>query len=398
MSKKGISLFFSFLSIVILTGCWDQVQIEQRGFVLGAAIDLSESEKVTQSAEAPSFALTYQIVSPGGMGGAGGKKQGQGGQQKPYFNVTGHGSNIFDITREMATKTSRTPYLGHNQIIVISSEAAKIPHAFANVLDLFMRDHEMRRTVKVFIAKDRAKSVFEFKPQTEKLPVVHINSLTENSRKNIALTPPLQIGEIHEYLLTGRSVAIPGIAITEQGRPKINWTAVYHGPSHKMIGVLNNEETQGLNLIMGKVDGGAVTVNIEDHSVVYEIRRAKANIRTEIKGKDDIHFTVTIETEGRIAESFGNIDYSDPANVSKVEKKVEKELKRLANVSLEKLHEDLQVDVFDFGRKVKASDYALWTSIKQNWDSGENYFAKSNITVKTKAVVRSEGSVIKTEK
>ncbi|UOQ94766.1 hypothetical protein MUO14_07485 [Halobacillus shinanisalinarum] len=52
--------------------------------------------------------------------------------------------------------------------------------------------------------------------------------------------------------------------------------------------------------------------------MVYEISRAKANVK--VKGKDDIQFTITIETEGKVAESFANIDYKNPANVAKVEK------------------------------------------------------------------------------
>ncbi|WP_163529908.1 Ger(x)C family spore germination protein [Halobacillus ihumii] len=392
MGKRTLNIMLASLFLVFLTGCWDQVQIEQRGFVLGAAIDL----KNAPSNGDLSFALTYQIVAPGGMGG--GKAQGQSGQQKPFFNVTARGGNMFDITRNMASETSRTPYLGHNQLIIISSEAAKIPHAFANILDLFLRDHEMRRTVKVLIAADQAKGVFEFKSPTEKLPVSHIVSITENARKNIAIAPPLEIGEVHEYLLIGRSVAVPLISMSSQDKkPQINRAAVYHGPSERMVDILSSEETKGLNLIKGKVQGGAVTIEVEGRSVVYEIRRAKSSIVPKINGKDDIKFNVSIETEGRIAESFANIDYKDPANVSKVEKKVEKELERLAAVALEKLHEDLQVDVFDFGRYVKRADYQLWMSIKEDWDSGENYFSQSTITVQTDTVVRSEGSVLDTE-
>ncbi|UOQ92921.1 Ger(x)C family spore germination protein [Halobacillus shinanisalinarum] len=396
MGKKSIYLFLSCLSLVLLTGCWDQVQIERRGFVIGTAIDLSESGDLsTQTKRDSSFALTYQFVAPGEIGV---KSQGQGGQQKPFFNVTAHGSNIFDITRGMATKTSRTPYLGHLQLIVISSEVAKKPHAFANILDVFLRDHEMRRTVKVLVASDKAKNVLDFKSTTEKLPAVHIDSVTENAHKNVAIAPPLQIGDVHEYLLVERSIAIPVISMSKQNKPKIERAAVYHGSSHKMVDVLSEEETRGLNLIKGQVEGGAITVNVQDSSVVYEIRRAKAKIKAKVKGKDDIQFTITIETEGKIAESFANIDYTDPTNISMVEKKVEEELNRLANVSIEKMHKDLQVDAFDFGRYIKRSDYDLWQSIKGDWDAGENYFAKSTITVQTDAVIRSEGSVIETER
>jgi len=76
MNKRIVSLclFVTFLTLV--AGCWDQVQIEERGFVVGVTIDVPRSSETEKKAnqEAPDkpkgkqrFLMTHQIVIPGGL-------------------------------------------------------------------------------------------------------------------------------------------------------------------------------------------------------------------------------------------------------------------------------------------------------------------------------------------
>lgn len=64
------------LLCTLVTGCWDQVQIEERGFVVGVAIDAPRSNEAEKRAakESPGkprvkqrFLVTHQLVIPGGL-------------------------------------------------------------------------------------------------------------------------------------------------------------------------------------------------------------------------------------------------------------------------------------------------------------------------------------------
>ncbi|MFC7063350.1 Ger(x)C family spore germination protein [Halobacillus seohaensis] len=392
MGKNYIYLFFSCLSLVCLTGCWDQVQIEQRGFVIGGAIDMSENKDNTSNNQA--LAITYQFAAPGGMGGA---TQGQTSEQPPFFNLTANGNNAFDITRDMATKTSRSPFFKHLQILVLSKEVAETPNALANSIDFYLRDQEMRRSIKVMITPEKAKDIFDFKPANETLPIMAIDSITENIVKSASILPPLQIGEIHEYLLMHRSFVIPLISMSEEKKPQVKNAAVFHEPTNKMVGILNEEEATGVNYIKGDIETASIPVKVEGQSIAYEAKNMKANIAVEAQNKDNIEFTISIETEGSIVESFLNADFTDPAKKSKIEEETGKEIKRIVNSSIEKLQKDLEVDAVGLGSYIERNHYKLWQSIKDDWDSGENYFSKSTITVETEVLVRSSGAINETE-
>ena len=46
--------------MLILSGCWDEVEIEQRGFIFGVALDLAEE----QSSSEENIELTSQFIIP----------------------------------------------------------------------------------------------------------------------------------------------------------------------------------------------------------------------------------------------------------------------------------------------------------------------------------------------
>lgn len=132
--RKVISLIVVLsLTTITLTGCWDRVEIEEIGFVLGVGIDLQKKEDVEERAEraAPGkpegkrrYLLTQQIAIPGGLQGGQGSGAG-GADQKAYYNIVSEGDTMFEMVRSVAARTSRTPYYEHIKIIIISEEIAK---------------------------------------------------------------------------------------------------------------------------------------------------------------------------------------------------------------------------------------------------------------------------------
>ncbi len=60
---KRLCLLPAVLVVIPLAGCWDRVEIEDRGFVVGAALDLPD-----EGTEENKIKLTNQFVVPSGLG------------------------------------------------------------------------------------------------------------------------------------------------------------------------------------------------------------------------------------------------------------------------------------------------------------------------------------------
>lgn len=67
-------------TLSILTGCWDRVEINQRGFVVGVAIDKPETNKSKNT-----YKGTYQMIVPGGLKqNSGSQGSSQGSNANPH--------------------------------------------------------------------------------------------------------------------------------------------------------------------------------------------------------------------------------------------------------------------------------------------------------------------------
>lgn len=387
--------------ILLLTGCWDRIEIEDRGFVIGVAIDLPENESVEQhtsqeEANKPRgqarFLATYQFVNPAAL--SGGTNQGGGGGE-PVFNLTTEGDTIMEINRSLATRTSRSPYLGHTKVVIISEEVAQSKH-FANVMDFLLRYQEFRRSTQLMIAKDKAKEIIEIKPDLEKLPVMYIQSVGQNNYRSARMVAPTEIGDVHHDLLAGSSYVIQRIVGSDK-EVKVAGSAVFHGKDNAFIGWLGEEETEGLNFIKGELEAGMLKVQVEDNLIGYEIKGATRDITVDKSNKENLKFTINIISEGNVPESLETLSWDRIDVLANVQGKVEEEVVRITEDAVNKLHGDFKTDALGLGQYLSKNEPKLWEEIKDDWEEGRGYFSKSSITVKAEVEIRNTGVIIKSE-
>jgi len=372
-----------FFLFIFLTGCWDQINIEERGFVIGTAVDKADNH----SDESQKLALTNQIVSPAGLG----TPTEGGGDEPPYINLTTSGESIFAINRKMLKETSRPPFYEQLRLLVISEEVALDGDLFASMLDLFIRDQEMRRIIKVIIAEDKAKDVLEVDPKPEKLPVVHVDMTTENAFKSMDMIQPVILGRLHSYLLNDNSYVLPRISVHDKD---VDYTGVvvFNGLSNQMVGSLDASETKGMNLIKGNMNGGYIKFEVDNHNMNFEIERTNSKMTLVSEDPKNMDIQINIKVEGRLAEMYGSKTLLDSSYLAKMESKIADKVERLANKTIEKAQNDLKLDVLDIDKVLKQRHYHIWKKINKNWEYNENIFSKSNIKVSANVQVREVGA------
>lgn len=398
MRRKWALTVATLCIALVTTGCWDRIEIEQKGFIIGAAIDLQQSEEVEEHVDeaAPGkpkgnvrFSLTQQFVIPAGMASSGSSSGGS--TEKAYLNLTSEGDTIYEVVRSVAARTSRTPVYDHNKLIIISEELAKSPY-MAYVLDYFIRQPEMRRGTRVMISKGEARNIIEVEQTIEHTPVQYIASISRNNFKNSRMQPPSRLGDIHEYLLIDESFLIQRV-VGDQKEVKVAGNAVFSGQDHQMVGFLGEEETEGLNFLTGKVKGGLIEVNLRGNMAVFDVREAQHKVQADVSEPEHIKFTVSVETEGMVSEYFSQKSLLEGRTMDELESKVEEEIVRLMQDALHKVKDEFNTDVIKLGKHLMMYHYDLWQTIKDDWEKGGNLFQKSEVELKAKATIRSTGTI-----
>ncbi|WP_077324431.1 Ger(x)C family spore germination protein [Virgibacillus siamensis] len=387
-NHKRVCLVFSSILFFLLAGCWDRVEIEERGFVLGAAIDVAEE----QTGDELQLRLTTQLVVPSGIGTP---ASGSSSSKEPYMNISATGHSMYTINRKLAEQTSRSPYYQHVKLLVVSEEVAANPNLFSSLMDFFIRDHEMRRGIRVLIAQDEAKKVLEATSDTEDLPTIYIESMLENSYKNGDVLQPLRLGKIHEYLVSDQSFAIPKIHM-KGDRAVYQNAAVFHDFKNKVIGTLESKDIKGLNFITGKMEGGLIKVELNEHLTTLEILRIHSNMHITAINENSVEAKVKVNVNAKVAETFSSMDIATEKNLNKLEKGAEKKVKKLILQTAEKSQNELDADVLGLGQLLKHHYYDYWKQVRTNWDQGRSIFANSDITAEVHVAIRGTGGADQT--
>ncbi len=366
-------------ALIAITGCWDRVEIEDRGFVVGSAIDEGEDGN---------FELTFQYIVPNEMQG----KSSEGGNTAatPFQNVSSSAATLFKAARKMSNDTSRPPYLEHNKIILISDRLAR-SGKFKEVLDLFVRDPEMRRAAKVLIAVGRAKDLLNIKPPIETLPVQYINSTSENPDKSESIVPPTTMGLVHRFLLEDHSFTIPRISRLDN-KITLSGAAVFDSDK-KLKGFLNGEETSGRNYFSGTIKAGALEIELNGKPMVFEVKSASRKIRANVSDPESPVFTVNVNVEGNVGETYTNADLLDPEVIREIESRAGDRVKDIMYSVLEKLQKQYKADVLGLGDHLNEQHHRTWKKIKNDWDRGDHLFSKCRVVINVDTRLRIIGAI-----
>lgn len=383
MRKCLNSCIGCILIVFLLSGCWDDISIENRGLIVGMAIDLAEDEGEDEN----QLTVTAQFAVPSGLGTPG---QSGGGGGNPYMNISENGKSIDSITQKIANKTNKIPFFEHLKVIVISEELASTPGLLANVLDIFMRNRDTDRGIDVIISKDKAKDILEIEPENEMLPVMYIVRLLEKNLKDTNVMKNMKLGDMHEHFL-GKSSFILSEVESKEKLLEQTGGVVYKGNEEKINGKLDLTEMFGFNLVTENNVRGPVEVEVEGGITTYAIKEADNKVDIDATNLEKIKITVTIKLEGELQETFGGLVLDDIESNIKLEEKVVEKTEEIVRKTINKAQKDLETDVFGFLNDIKKSDYKTWKKIKDDWEEGENYFINSEITINVKAEVRAHG-------
>lgn len=382
---KYNGLFVILCIIFLLSGCWDSVNLEDRGFIVGTIIDIEDKDEMY-----PVFKITNQFVIPSGVGGS---IEGGGMNESAFINLTAKGASIHRVNNMISTKTSKSPFYDHLTILIVSEEVARKEHLLADLLDTYIRNVNLRRGVKVVVAKGDPQKLLEFKTAEDKITAIHIDKLLERTHKERGFFEPSTIGDIEEYHLRGNSYVLPVIEVKDEVGYQAG--AVFNGGEEKMVDMFNLEEMRGVELIDGASSGKVSDFRYKNHIFSYEIVRMDSNILIDIENIDQIQVSINVELEGEIKDAYGKEDFFETGEIDAIQEAIAQDMKQTMESTIQKAHKGLNADVFRIWQQLETKHYDTWQRVKDDWEEGENYFSKATFDVNVDANINSVGTINK---
>lgn len=373
-------------SLLLLAGCWDSLELEERAFVSGIAIDLTNDN--TNNI----LNVTEQIVVPSGLI----ILPASSGSGKGYRNIVEQGRTIYEVGDIIERQEDRKLDGSHIEVVVISDEVVKDEFELADVVDIFMREKRMNREVILSIAEGSAGELLNIEPQDVKMPSQYLTQLIVGNYRLVG-GDPQRFGNMQQYFLRKRSFTLP--LLTTKGSStgvELDGLAVFSGENSKMVGALKNDNVDGYMLIQPMYNG-SITAEYDEAYATFHIPDGTTKIKLKNKDPENLHFEFETSLDAELVETFHSEDFFAHKNMKKLEDSLKKRVESLITGTIETVRDDYVTDILGLAEHLRTKEPKIWEQVKDNWDYGGNYFKDVEITVTVNIDIRETGNSVDTD-
>ncbi len=354
------SVLLLVLCVVLLTGCWDQVEIEDRLFVLGIGIDkVGEDEKKTPE-DRYSLSFVAPIVPQ--------VKEGQGPAFNTYKTVN---NTVITSLSQLLERFSQKQFYGHTRGIFFGEEIMKDEELLRGVIDGVTRYHELHNSMYAYLVPGKAEKVFEVEPMYDRLLMPYIAGITENSDYTAKIMK-LTLADMIIMLSNQKgSLVIPQI-IPDKKEIRMNGAGVLK--NYKLIGYLGDQEVAVYNWLNDKAKGGNISVEYEGVSVAFRHFTFRRDIEFSKLEGGKLYLDYKMNTEGSIEEYMLGKRILDDVTLREIEKEIEKRIEGESGKLVKKFQEEFKVDLIGARDYLSKHHPKLFKSIEKDYDK---YFTDS---------------------
>lgn len=368
------------MCVIILTGCWDKVEINDRAFISAIGVDVQREGGELEKNETGYKKLIVTFVFPNVKA----IRKGGGGEE-PRFILSSMGQNIFHVSKTLTTRSNKTMFFGHTKAIIIGEKVARDSETLKHIFDELERTHEMGRKVGVFISQGEAKKVIETEPSLESVTGTYLAGLVKAKGKSSRFTPKT-IGEVMGNLHDSNCTLIPRIICTDK-EIKVAGAAVIN--DYKLVGWLGEVENRSVMFITDEVTSEDIIITDDNVVVSYDVADSVAKKTGKIEN-GQIVIDITVSMEG-VLEQYKletGKDVLDDKLLRRLEGLIENKVKNQIEDTVKKIQKEFKADVIGIGDYLCKFKPDIWEKVKDDW---ENVFPEVKVKVDVKAKIRRIG-------
>jgi spore germination protein KC len=352
-------LILLFISVcVLLAGCWDRRELEERTSVLALAIDRAKEKEEL-------YRVTVQIPIPIKIAGSGGQGGGSSEDAVKVMSVTGR--SVADAINNIQQRLNQQIFLGHTRVLAISEEVAR--KGMGGVIDSFRRDPQIRRLLWPIVVKGEAARLLEIKPGLTQIPVVYLMDLIESGSK-MGMIPDQTLGDYFNQ--TSNSALQPYLNYVEASENEVKWKGLAVFREQKMMGVLDPVHSWVLLQLRDKDSGGDIVIPLSDDKTGYlTFRPHFVSTKVKVEHKHGVpggHEAIYVcEVQGDVVETTVRPKVKEKEFIREVQKLVKQEMEKRAAKLLHQLQKEFRSDILKLGLTLRAHHYwEYWK--KHNWE------------------------------
>jgi len=397
--KKAFLFSFLVSALLLLSGCWDRYELEERANILGLAVDYADEstkdftipEVTHRKGEFPDsgdkklYKVTAQLAVPGKikLGPEGGSGN---GADKTSWVLETVGYTMKDALLNLQQQLAERLYLGHLQIVIINNEIAE--DGLTDINDFLRRDYEVRRTAWMVITEGKASDVLETAPPIEIVPALYL-SLTLDNAMRFGKVSKGYLGKYWTDLADiGVDAKLPVVKVIEKDRIMLMGLAYFK--ENQKVGTMSPIEVGGYLAMRERNPGGyTIAVSTADGGVyLVESLKRDAEINVNVKNGQPTA-KINVRIEAAIEEETKENDLGKK-KLEEVEKEANEQVEEILNDLVGRWQKD-KSDVLGIGARIRAYHSNYWDKDIKTDDKWTETYKEMDIQVNVNFKIRRTG-------
>lgn len=381
MRQKYTIFILTIVISTLLTGCWDKVEINNRGFVIGLGIDkLKEEEKDEKSDR---IKVSFKIPNVALLGTK------QTPTKEPSFYWEAEGETFDTVINEIQAKSPFDLELSHNKVIVLGKEILQDKALFRQVLDGIDRNRYFSRKMFMLVSKEEASDLIGIRPNEQPLVGVYYSNMLSAAVSNGTVIDGA-LNKIIAEIQENESTIFPLTTKTYNNK-RIEIIGGVIVKNYEFKEVLNEPECRFLNM-MTKDNYNIIDIHVNYKNVPVSYKINSSESKVKVSEKDNKLLTdIYIKTEGDITQHELGIKglIANDKGIRDIEKLSEQKIKDNVNRLVSKLQKN-SLDVIGVKSTLYKYNQPLYKKVNEDFDQ---YFKNMKINVHVESKIRRIGIV-----
>jgi len=379
--KNKLLIIFLVISL-FLTGCWDNININRRAFVISMGIDKfvfdEEKDDPKLNNDLSRYRIAFSIPNLPKFVGQ------QGVSDEPKYTRVSVGTTITNAYKSLESRINKSIYFGHTKSLLFGEELLKDKVLLKQTMDVLQRNSDFGKSIPVVAVEGSVVDALEVLPDTQPMVGIYIMELFENNKERRSFIEEKELGNLLQDFEENKTGLIPRLIVGEKDL-KLEGAAIIK--DYELQGWLDEKYLKGILWLLKKSYRLEISVPYHDYYIAYDVSDSETKI--EFSGdSQDLSCKISIETEGSIDEYILDEEMFQAEEIRNLEKAVEKEIEKEVLDSIEILQKKYKTDVIEIDKRLERQKPEIWKEIKDNWDE---VFENMDFTVDVKVYARRVG-------
>ncbi|MFB5660469.1 Ger(x)C family spore germination protein [Alteribacillus sp. HJP-4] len=349
--KRIKSVLLLLFSICLLSGCWDDKEIEGMYYIHSIGVDYVDDKFVVYG-QVANFAGEDGGMSSNEAGGA-------SASSENAKVVIGRGDTGVAAIHNFYLSSQRRIYWGHLSSVVFHERALKAN--FKSVLDDFSRFNEIRPTLFIFMTDQPLEDILTTLPPSKTSVLYSFLGDPIESYRQSSRVPKIRKHHFQAELTEpGKNTIIPNVTIVkkrwkgaEEYEPNLYMNGAGFIQNESFRGLLKDEKINGLVFTDKKATRIPIVIKKDGKPVATEILAQPQMKVTPIINGNNVTFKLELTVKGSVIELLENVSASELKK--KTEKEVERQLQHLFENGLK-----MDADIFNLSYHLYKKDPKKW--------------------------------------